>query len=193
MRIILASQSPRRKELMEAITKDFEIIVSNADEKLEEGLTIEEQAKNVSYQKAKAVFDMTEGNRVIIGSDTMVVKNNKIYGKPKTKEEAKEMVNMLKNTKHTVYTGLAILEEKNGEYKEILDCDTTEVYFGDMTEKEIEDWVNSGEAMDKAGAYAVQGKFMVFIDKIEGNYQTVMGLPIHKVYEHLKKLGAIEN
>lgn len=177
---------------MEAITKDFEIIVSNADEKLEEGLTIEEQAKNVSYQKAKAVFDRTEGNRVIIGSDTMVVKNNKIYGKPKTKEEAKEMIKMLKNTKHTVYTGLAILEEKDGEYKEILDCDTAEVYFRDMTEKEIENWVNSGEAMDKAGAYAVQGKFMVFIDKIEGNYQTVMGLPVHKLYDHLKSLGVIE-
>lgn len=192
MRVILASQSPRRKELMEAITKDFEIIVSNADEKLEEGLTIEEQAKNVSYQKAKAVFDRTEGNRVIIGSDTMVVKNNQIYGKPKTKEEAKEMIKMLKNTKHIVYTGLAILEEKDGEYKEILDCDIAEVYFRDMTEKEIEDWVNSGEAMDKAGAYAVQGKFMVFIDKIEGNYQTVMGLPIHKLYDHLKNLGIID-
>ena len=103
MRIILASQSPRRKELMEAITKDFEIIVSNADEKLEEGLTIEEQAKNVSYQKAKAVFDRTEGNRVIIGSDTMVVKNNKIYGKPKTKEEAKEAADKLPKPKSVVY------------------------------------------------------------------------------------------
>ena len=192
MRIILASGSPRRKELLEMITSNFEVQVSGVDEKLEEGLTIEEQAKNVSYQKAKAVFDRTEGNRVIIGSDTMVVKNNQIYGKPKTKEEAKEMIKMLKNTKHIVYTGLAILEEKDGEYKEILDCDTAEVYFRDMTEKEIEDWVNSGEAMDKAGAYAVQGKFMVFIDKIEGNYQTVMGLPVHKLYDHLKSLGVIE-
>ena len=191
MRIILASQSPKRKELLEQMELKFDVLVSNADEKLEEGLTIEEQAKNVSYQKAKAVFDKTEGNRIVIGSDTMVVKNNKIYGKPKSKEEATQMIKMLKNTKHTVYTGLAILEEKDGEYKEILDCDTANVYFRDMTEKEIEDWVNSGEAMDKAGAYAVQGKFMVFIDKIEGNYQTVMGLPVHKLYEHLKSLGVI--
>lgn len=191
MRIILASQSPRRKELMEAITKDFEVIVSNTDEKLEEGLTIEEQAKNVSYQKAKAVFDRTEGDRIVIGSDTMVVKNSKIYGKPKSTEEATQMIKMLKNTEHTVYTGLAILAQKYGQYKEYLDCDIADVYFRDMSEEEIENWVNSGEAMDKAGAYAVQGKFMVFIDKINGNYQTVMGLPIHKVYEYLKKLKAI--
>ena len=191
MRIILASQSPRRKELMEAITKDFEVIVSNTDEKLEEGLTIEEQAKNVSYQKAKAVFDRTEGDRIVIGSDTMVVKNSKIYGKPKSTEEATQMIKMLKNTEHTVYTGLAILSQKDGQYKEYLDCDIADVYFRDMSEEEIENWVNSGEAMDKAGAYAVQGKFMVFIDKINGNYQTVMGLPIHKVYEYLKKLKAI--
>ncbi len=191
MRIILASQSPRRKELMEAITKDFEVIVSNTDEKLEEGLTIEEQAKNVSYQKAKAVFDRTEGDRIVIGSDTMVVKNSKIYGKPKSTEEATQMIKMLKNTEHTVYTGLAILAQKGGQYKEYLDCDIADVYFRDMSEEEIENWVNSGEAMDKAGAYAVQGKFMVFIDKINGNYQTVMGLPIHKVYEYLKKLKAI--
>ena len=191
MRIILASQSPRRKELMEAITKDFEVIVSNTDEKLEEGLTIEEQAKNVSYQKAKAVFDRTEGDRLVRGSDTMVVKNSKIYGKPKSTEEATQMIKMLKNTEHTVYTGLAILAQKDGQYKEYLDCDIADVYFRDMSEEEIENWVNSGEAMDKAGAYAVQGKFMVFIDKINGNYQTVMGLPIHKVYEYLKKLKAI--
>ena len=191
MRIILASQSPRRKELMEAITKNFEVIVSNTDEKLEEGLTIEEQAKNVSYQKAKAVFDRTEGDRIVIGSDTMVVKNSKIYGKPKSTEEAMQMIKMLKNTEHKVYTGLAILAQKDGQYKEYLDCDIADVYFRDMNEEEIENWVNSGEAMDKAGAYAVQGKFMVFIDKINGNYQTVMGLPIHKVYEYLKKLKAI--
>ena len=192
MNFILASNSPRRKELLGMIVHSFDVIPSETSETLREGLNVYEQATYLSYIKAKDVYDRTTGDRIVIGSDTMVVKNNQIYGKPKTKEEAKEMIKMLKNTKHIVYTGLAILEEKDGEYKEILDCDTAEVYFRDMTEKEIEDWVNSGEAMDKAGAYAVQGKFMVFIDKIEGNYQTVMGLPVHKLYDHLKSLGVIE-
>ena len=187
MRIILASQSPRRKELMEAITKDFEIIVSNADEKLEEGLTIEEQAKNVSYQKAKAVFDRTEGNRVIIGSDTMVVKNGKIYGKPKDNQDAFKMLKELKNTKHQAITGLAILVEKDGKYEEYLDYDIAEVYFKDMTDEEITNWINTGKALDKAGAYAVQDEFIVFFEKINGNYATIMGIPIHKVYDVLKK------
>lgn len=192
MRVILASQSPRRKELMEALNLDFKVIVSNADESLEEGLNIEEQAKRVSYIKAKTVFDETTGDRVVIGSDTMVVKDGKIYGKPKDRNDAIKMLETLKNAKHTVYTGLAILMEKNGIYKEILDCDSTDVYFKDMTKKEIEKWLDLGKAMDKAGAYAVQGEFMVFIDRIDGNYQTVMGLPIHKVYDHLKNLGVID-
>lgn len=187
MRVILASGSPRRKELMDTLGVDYEVIVSNADETLEEGLALEEQSKKLGYIKAKAVFDETSGDRIIIGSDTMVVKDNKIYGKPKDKQDAINMLNELKNDKHQVFTSLAILVQKGEEYKEYIDCDTTEVYFSDMTEAEIEKWVDSGEAYDKAGAYGVQSsKFAVFIDKINGNYATIVGLPIHKVYNVLK-------
>jgi len=188
MKIILASKSPRRKELLNCITEDFEVIVSDADETIEEGLSIEEQAKRISYIKAKTVFDETKGDRIVIGSDTMVVKNGKIYGKPKDFDDAFNMLKILKNTSHTVITGLAILVEKDGKYEEYLDYDIANVYFKDMSDEEITNWINTGEAYDKAGAYAVQGKFMVHIDKIDGNFSTIMGIPIHKVYEIIKKI-----
>lgn len=186
MKIILASQSPRRKELLDLIHVKYEIMVSEVEEKLESNVTIEEQAQTLSYQKAKAVFNKTTGDRVVIGSDTMVIKNNKPYGKPKNEEEAIAMLKELKNGKHQVITGLAILIQKNGEYKEEIVYDITEVYIKEMDEQEIIDWVKSGNALDKAGAYAIQGEFAKYIEKIKGNYTTVVGLPIHKVYEILK-------
>ena len=188
MKIILASKSPRRKELLDLLNLDYEIIVSDAEEVLEDNITIEEQAKNLSYIKAKTVFDKTSGDRIVIGSDTMVIKDNKIYGKPKNEEDAFRMLKELKNTNHLVITGLAILVEKNGKYEEYLDYDKADVYFKDMTDEEIRNWINTGEALDKAGAYAVQGEFMIFIEKFDGNYATVMGLPIHKVYDILKDI-----
>lgn len=187
MRVILASGSPRRKELMDMLGIDYEIKVSNADETLEAGLSFEEQSKRLGYIKAKAVFNETKGDRIVIGSDTMVMKNGKLYGKPKDREDAICMLKELKNDKHQVLTSVAILVQKGNEYKEYVDCDITDVYFTDITEKEIERWVDSGEAYDKAGAYAIQSKFGAFIYKIVGNYSTVVGLPIHKVYNILKQ------
>ena len=188
MKVILASKSPRRKELMDLLGIDYEIIVSNADETLEEGMSFEEQSKRLGYIKAKAVFDETSGDRIVIGSDTMVMKDGKLYGKPKDREDAIRMLNELKNDKHQVFTSLAILVQKNNKYEEYIDCDITDVYFSDISEIEIERWVDSGEAYDKAGAYGIQSsKFAVFIDKIDGNYSTVVGLPINKVYNILKK------
>ena len=188
MRIILASKSPRRNELLDLLNLEYEIIVSDAEEVLEENLTVQEQAKNLSYIKAKTVFDETSGDRIVIGSDTMVIKDNKIYGKPKDEEDAFRMLKELKNSKHQVITGLAILVEKDGKYQEYIDYDMAEVYFKDMTDEEIKDWIKTGEALDKAGAYAVQGSFMIFIEKFNGNYATVMGLPIHKVYDIIKNI-----
>ena len=186
MKIILASKSPRRKELMDMLNLKYEVIVSEADETLEKGITAEEQAKRLSYIKAKTVFEETSGDRIVIGSDTMVIKDNKIYGKPKNEEDAFRILKELNGSKHQVITGLAILVEKEGKYEEYLDYDITEVFFKDMTDNEIKGWISTGKAMDKAGAYAVQGEFCVFIEKINGNYSTVMGLPIHKVYDILK-------
>lgn len=188
MKIILASKSPRRKEILSMITKDFDVIVSDEEEILDENLTLEDQAKSLAYVKAKSVFEKTEGDRIVIGSDTMVVDlDGNIYGKPKDREDAKNMLDRIKNTKHNVITSLAILVERNNEYIEHVDYDLAEVYIADMTDKEISDWIDTGEAYDKAGAYAVQGDFTKHIEKMNGNFWTVMGLPIHKVYNILKE------
>jgi len=189
MKIILASSSPRRKELLKLITKEFEIIPSNAEEKLEENLTPKEQVEKLSYIKAKYVFDKQEGDRIVIGSDTMVVKNNKLYGKPKDKENAKEIIkDLLEGDKiHSVITGLTILIQENEKYKEYRTSDEVKVYLKDITDQEIDNWINTGKAMDKAGAYTASEEFAVFIEKIEGHMQTVIGLPVHKAYDIIKK------
>ena len=189
MKIILASSSPRRKELLKLITKEFEIIPSNAEEKLEENLTPKEQVEKLSYIKAKYVFDKQEGDRIVIGSVTMVVKNNKLYGKPKDKENAKEIIkDLLEGDKiHSVITGLTILIQENEKYKEYRTSDEVKVYLKDITDQEIDNWINTGKAMDKAGAYTASEEFAVFIEKIEGHMQTVIGLPVHKAYDIIKK------
>ena len=189
MKVILASQSPRRKELLKTILSDFEIVISKVDESLEEGLLPEEQAVNISYKKAKAVFEKTTGNRTVIASDTMVVKNGKIYGKPESNENAKIMLKELlhDDKSHDVITGLTILIQKDNNYEEYKTFEKTKVYFKDMTDMEIEKWINTGKAIDKAGAYGIQDEFCIFVEKIEGNYTSVIGLPVHKVYECIKK------
>lgn len=174
---------------MDLMGLKYEVIVSNADETFEDGLTIEEQSKRLGYIKAKAVFEKTKGNRIVIGSDTMVLKGGKVYEKPKDNADAIRMLNELKNSKHTVITSIAILAEKNGKYKEYVDYDKADVYMKDMTDEEILEWVKKGKTLDKAGAYAVQSEFGVHIEKIEGNYFTVVGLPIHKLYDIIKKIN----
>jgi len=187
MKVILASKSPRRKELMDLLGIDYEIMVSEVDEILEEGLTLEEQSKKLGYIKAKAVFDKTSGDRIVIGSDTLVVKDAKLFGKPKDRENAINMIEDLKNDKHQVITSIAILVEKDGKYEEYLDCDITDVYVSDMSKEEIEAWVDLGKAYDKAGAYAIQLEFAKYIEKIDGNYESIVGLPLNKVYKILKQ------
>ncbi|MCI9365549.1 MAG: septum formation protein Maf [Clostridia bacterium] len=189
MKIILASNSPRRKELLKLIIPEFDIIPSNINETLEEGVTLEERIKNLAYQKAKSVFENTTGNRIIIGADTIVSKDDKIYGKPKDKANAKQMIKELiqGDRVHRVITGLAIIIEESGKIREYKTSETTKVYLKEMEDEEIEKWINTGKAIDKAGAYAIQGEFSVFIEKIEGNYTSVVGLPINKVYDIIKR------
>lgn len=188
MKIILASASPRRKELLEMMGLEIEVKVSNSDETFEEGLSIEEQSKRLAYIKAKSIFDKTSGDRIVIGSDTMVLKKEKIYGKPKDKEEAIKMLTDLSNSKHRVITSICVLSQKGTESKEQIDYDIADIYFKEMTREEIEAWIDKDQPYDKAGGYAVQSEFGVHIEKINGNYFTVVGLPIHKLYDMLKNI-----
>lgn len=129
------------------------------------------------------------GDRIVIGSDTMVIKEGKIYEKPKNNQSAKEMIKELQGGKHEVITSICVLIESNGEYKEFIDYDKTYVYIKNMSNEEIDEWIQTGECLDKAGAYAIQGNFSVYVEKIDGNYTTVVGLPIHKLYEILKSFN----
>lgn len=187
MKVILASQSPRRAALLDLAQIDFEVMPSSYDEKIKHGLGIEEAAKELAYGKALDVFDNTQGDRTIIGADTIVVKDNKVFGKPKDRSEAIKMLRALQGEYHIVYTSLAILIEYRGEYKEYKELCKNMIKVAPMTDAEIIEYVDGEEPYDKAGAYAIQSCFSKYIERIEGNYMSVIGLPIDKVYKILKE------
>ena len=188
MQIILASQSPRRKELLELMgISKYEIIVSNIQEKMDEALPIKDRIQKLAYQKAEAVFNQTKGDRIVIGADTIFEKNDKIYGKPKDRQDAINMLQTFSNSKVNIITAIAVIVESNNKITKKIDYDLSEVYIKKMTEDEIESYINTGEVYDKAGSFAIQGKFCVYIEKINGNYTTILGLPTQKLYDILKE------
>ena len=187
MKVILASQSPRRAALLDLAKIDFEVMPSDYEEKIKSGMNIEEQAKELAYGKALDVFNNTQGDRAIIGADTIVVKNNKVYGKPKDRQDAIRMLKELQGDYHIVYTSLCILIEDHEEYKEYKELCKNLIEVVPMSDEEIKEYVDSEEPYDKAGAYAIQSYFSRYIEKIDGNYMSVIGLPIDKVYNILKE------
>lgn len=189
MKFILASGSPRRKELLKLLVPEYEIIVSGIDEKLEDEQTPSEQVIRLAYTKAKDVFNKTTGNRIVIGSDTVVARNGIIYGKPKDRADAKRMIKefLEGDRTHSIMTGLAVLIEKDGKYEEYKTFDEAKIFLKDMTDKQIDWWLDTEKWTDKAGAYAIQEEFGAFVNKIEGNYQTIVGLPIHKLYDIIEE------
>lgn len=187
MKIILASKSPRRREIMELAKIDYEVLVSESEEVLSKDLSIEDQSKKLAYDKAKDVFDNTQGDRTIIGSDTIVVVDNEIFGKPKDRDDAIRMLKKLQGRHHYVYTSLAVLIDEKCNYKEYIEVSKVDVCVKKMTDKEIEEYIDEEEPYDKAGAYAIQNSFCRYIEKIYGDYYSVMGLPINKVYDILKE------
>ena len=191
-KIILASGSPRRKELLLQIGIVPEIIVSHVEEKITSDVPAE-VVMSLAEQKAVDVAkEMPEGT-VILGSDTVVAADGKILGKPKSHEEAYEMIRRLAGRSHQVYTGVCLVKKgPEGETDTVVSFyDETDVNVSPMTEKEIREYADSEEPMDKAGSYAVQGFFARYIDGLKGSYANVMGLPVHLVYQELKKLGAL--
>lgn len=193
MKIILASQSPRRKKLLSKIISNFEIIPSNFDEEIINEKNPERLVEILSKLKGQDVYEKLNKKEdfIIISSDTIVFLKDKILGKPKDKEESFKMLKELQNNKHTVYTGLFVLINKNGKKEEILTHSKTDVYFKKLTDKEIINYINSENTLDKAGAYAIQGKANAFVEKIEGNIETVIGLDIKKLEGILKKRKCI--
>lgn len=188
MQIILASQSPRRKALLEQLgVKKYQIIVSEIEEKMDMSLKIEDRVKKIAYEKAEAVWNKTNGERIVIAADTIVEKENKVYGKPKDEKAAMRMLKELKNTKVNVITAMAVLIQEKEQKIEKVDCTTTEIYIKDMTEEEIEKWIATGKAMDRAGAFSIQDEFMKHIEKIVGDFNSAVGLSTSKLYDRIKK------
>ncbi len=189
-KIILASASPRRKELMTLAGYTFEVKVSEKEECYKSNIP-EEIVKELAFQKAEDVAGRTAKKKLaVIGADTVVAVDQEILGKPKTEEEAFAMIRKIAGRTHQVYTGVAVLDfDDTGKCTVASHAVKTDVTVYPMTDKEIQTYLSSEEVMDKAGAYGIQGRFAVFIEKIDGDYYNVMGLPISYLY-HVLEDGA---
>ncbi|RJR15413.1 MAG: septum formation inhibitor Maf [Nitrospiraceae bacterium] len=185
-KIILASASPRRKEILEITGLKFKVCVSDYEEDLALPLRPRELARFLSRKKAEAVSAKYK-NALIIAADTFIVFKDSLLGKPHTDKEAEKMLTMLNGKAHTVITGFTILDTGTG--KKISRSVETKVYFKKLSKEEIRTYVRSKEPLDKAGAYAIQGIGAVFIEKIEGDYFNVVGLPLCALMDSLKKFG----
>jgi len=185
MRIILASGSPRRRELLEMLNvKDFEIIPAVGEEFMDPELCPEELVKKLSHDKAAEVAAQS-GDALVIGADTVVAFDGAVLGKPKDKADARRMLSLLSGKTHTVFTGVTICCAG----KAMTQVESTGVTFLPMSGEEIAAYVETGEPMDKAGAYGAQGIGGLFVSRIDGDFFNVMGLPISRLYLMLKKLG----
>lgn len=191
MKIILASASPRRKALMQVLGLNFEIIVSECDETIDNSLPVCEIVKQLSLKKALAVSEEIKEDALIIGADTVVAYNDCILGKPKDTADAKNMLNMLSGKTHHVYTGFTII--RTSDKKIISDFEKTDVTFKTLTENEIENYIATKDPMDKAGSYSIQGIASSFVTELKGDYNNVVGLPIYKLSRYLYNTFNIAN
>lgn len=183
MKLILASQSPRRQELLGKLSMDFQIQVPDVDEQMDLLGDPAQQVAAVSLRKAQAV--QAEPDDVVIAADTVVVCDGKILGKPKSTEHAAQMLRMLSGRAHQVMTGLTVLQGNRQE-----SCtEITTVHFKSLTDQEIARYVASGDPMDKAGAYGIQSGATMFVEGIEGDYFNVVGLPLCRLYKVLQKIA----
>ena len=182
--LILGSGSPRRKELLSLITPLFVIDTPEVDETLPEGVVPQRAVMLLARRKAEAVAARHTESDIIIGSDTIVVLDGEILGKPKDREDAKAMLRRLSGETHRVFTGVCVHHDGKSEmfYGE------ASVVFATMTDSEIDEYLDTGEPFDKAGAYGVQGFGSRYIERIDGDYYAVVGLPVHQLYRVLRPL-----
>ena len=182
MEYVLARKSPRRKELLERVIPDFTIDVVETNEVIHEGIDLHHAIENVAKEKGKAVASH-HSDAIIISADTIVCMGQTVYGKPKDREDAIRMLRELSGETHEVITGVCIMD-KNHERTFSVSANVT---FYPLSEKEIIDYVNTNEPLDKAGAYGIQGYGALLIEKIDGDYYSIMGLPIARLKRELEK------
>lgn len=176
--LILASKSPRRKELLSLITEDFVIKSADVDETLPEGISPDKAVEYLSKIKAQP---FNNGKDTVIGADTVVAAEGKILGKPADRNEAFGMLRLLSGKYHSVFTGVTVIKPDST----VTFCTQTKVKFFDLTDKEILDYIATGECDDKAGAYGIQGKGALLVEKIDGDYFNVVGLPVSTLNKYL--------
>ncbi|TDF97634.1 Maf family protein [Paenibacillus piri] len=190
-KLILASSSPRRQELIRTLRLPYEIRVSDVNEDTGPGLAPAEIVEQLSGRKAAAVCEMYKSelpeNGIIIGSDTVVVLEGRVLGKPRDERDAFGMLSALQGRAHHVYSGVALLDVATGQT--LVDHQVTAVYMKPLTGGQIERYIRTGEPMDKAGSYAIQGLGATIVERIEGDYFNVVGLPISLLSELLERLG----
>lgn len=183
-KIVLASASPRRKELMKFITEDFEIIPSDEEEIIPDNISAVSVSEYLAKIKARNVSKACPG-KIVIGADTTVILDEKVLGKPKDESDAFNMLKSLSGKTHFVTTGVCICGEKEISFTEM-----SRVTFRKLFDSEIFEYINTKEPMDKAGAYAIQGKGKAFVENIEGDYDNIVGLPVKRLKEALLEFGS---
>ncbi len=189
-RWILASGSPRRRELFANITDDFEVIVTDAEEKYtasEPGQIV----KELALIKGRAAVESAGENCVIISADTIVVSEGKILGKPSDRDDCFRMLKSISGKAHCVYTGVTIIDKNVDVTQCRTFCELTKVYVDQLSDEEINKYIDTGDSYDKAGGYGIQGMFSKHIIRIEGDYFNVVGFPVNAVYNVLKEMGCI--
>lgn len=182
MKVILASQSPRRRQLLKELGVKFDVIPAVNEEKIPKNMDVYDVPQQLAYEKAREVFDKNK-DALVIGCDTVVIANNQILGKPKDAEDAARMLKILQNSWHEVVSGLCVMTLE----KTYLVSEISRVKFLPMSQSQIESYIATGEPMDKAGSYGIQGIGGKYIEKYEGSYTSIVGLPVEKLTEILKQ------
>ena len=190
---ILASGSPRRKELMSLIREDFTVEIPGVDETVPENVNIRDMAEYLSGIKAGAVFDGHDNEAVVVtGSDTVVIYGDRVLGKPRSRQDAYDMLKTLSGRTHEVRTGVTVIyRTESGEEGRLSFTDHAKVEFYELTDQEIEEYISTGEPLDKAGAYGIQGRGALLVRKIDGDYYSVVGFPVGRLNRELKAHGLI--
>ncbi|HVT00837.1 MAG TPA: Maf family protein [Patescibacteria group bacterium] len=185
-KIILASSSPRRRELMKFLGIPFDVVSSDFDETRIPDTDYKHFVETLSFEKVKVVAASFD-DAIIVGADTVVVMDGKVLGKPKDKRDAKKKLKLLSGTKHLIITGYTIFDTKSGRV--VNSSVESSVKLKDLTNEEIEAYIATGEPMDKAGGYAVQGIGGLFVEKVDGDYFNIVGLPLKDIRRHLADFG----
>jgi len=183
MRLILASQSPRRKELLGLFGIPFTVCIADVNETMDPALPPDREVARVSFLKADAV--PREEDDVVIAADTIVVCGGQVLGKPRDADDAYRMLRLLSGRDHQVMTGMTVLRGKN----RVTTTEITDIHFRELTDGEILRYIRSGEPMDKAGSYGIQGGAALFAEKLSGDYYNVMGLPVCRLGQILKQIS----